>query len=342
MHIYRLQNIDITTILLYILITIGFLIGAIKGSVIMYHFIINPKSSSGRGIRYWWVVKDELDKKNIEYNAVFTKHPGHATELAREICEEKEGIKNIIILGGDGTVNEVLNGIDHYNEVLLGYIPSGSSNDLARSLKIPKDPLEALANILNPTRFQYLDHGQMSFLDKEQTPRKFACSSGIGYDASVCLEVQESPLKKSLNRFGAGKFVYIAIAIKQVLATPLMNATVTVDGIDKKTYKKVLLISSMIHKYEGGGLLMAPNADPTDGKLTVTLVHGLSRLKVFVLLPTIFTGKHIRYKGVETIHCSQLEIQTDINTAIHTDGEVPAVCSHIKIDCVHEQIRMIL
>lgn len=308
----------------------------------MYHFIINPKSSSGRGIRFWWVVKDELDKQKIEYNAVFTKHMGHATELARQICEENAGIKNIVILGGDGTVNEVMNGIDHFDEVLIGYIPSGSSNDLARSLKIPKDPLEALSHILKPTKFKYLDHGVINFLDKEQAPRRFTCSSGMGYDASVCLEVQESPLKKSLNRFGAGKFVYIAIAIKQVLAASQMSATVIVDGVEKGPYKKVLLISNMIHKYEGGGLLMAPGADPTDGLLTVTLVHGLSRAKVFVLLPTIFTGKHIKHKGVETFHCSEIEIKTDINCAVHTDGEVPAVCSHIKVGCVHEQIRMIL
>ena len=308
----------------------------------MYHFIINPKSSSGRGIRFWWSVKDELDKQKIVYNAVFTKHPGHATELAKQICEEYTGIKNLVILGGDGTVNEVINGINNYSEVLLGYIPSGSSNDLARSLRIPKDPIEALSHILKPTKFKYLDHGQITFLDKEQTPRKFACSSGMGYDAAVCLEVQESPLKKSLNRFGAGKFVYIAIAIKQVLTAPRINATISVDGSTKETFKKVLLISSMIHKYEGGGLLMAPNADPTDGKLTVTLVHGLSKAKVFVLLPTIFTGKHIKYRGVETFHCSQIELQTDVNTAVHTDGEVPSVCSHIKIESVHEQIRMIL
>ncbi len=308
----------------------------------MYHFIINPKSSSGRGIRFWWVVKDELDKQKIEYNAVFTEYKGHATELSKQICEDYPGIKNIVIVGGDGTVNEVLNGIDRYSEVLLGYIPSGSSNDLARSLQIPKDPLEALSHILKPTKFKYLDHGQITFLDKDQLPRKFACSSGMGYDAAVCLEVQESPLKKSLNRFGAGKFVYIAIAIKQVLTAPRMNATVIVDGVTKGPYQKVLLISSMIHKYEGGGLLMAPNADPTDGKLTVTLVHGLSKTKVFVLLPTIFTGKHIKYKGVETFHCSQIELQTDNNTTVHTDGEVASICSHIKVDCIHEKIRMIL
>ncbi len=308
----------------------------------MYHFIINPKSSSGRGIRFWWVVKDELEKQKVEYSAVFTEYPGHATELAKIICRDNPGIKNIVILGGDGTVNEVINGIENYDEVLLGYIPSGSSNDLARSLNIPKDPAEALSHILNPTKFKYLDHGSISFPQSTQEPRKFTCSSGMGYDASVCHEVQASPLKKSLNRFGAGKFVYIAIAIKNVISAPKMSAKIIVDGTEKGVYENVLLVSNMIHKYEGGGLLMAPHADPTDEKLSITLVHGLSKAKIFLLLPTIFTGKHIKYKGVETFHCSEIEIQTDMDMAVHTDGEVPAICSHIKVNCIPGKIRMIL
>lgn len=307
----------------------------------MYHFIINPKSSSGRGIRFWWTVKNELDKREVPYTVTFTKHMGHATELARQICEENAGIKNIVVLGGDGTMNEVINGIPDFNEVLLGYIPSGSSNDLARSLKIPKDPVEALNNILKPVKFQYLDYGVIEFPDSDITPRRFCCSSGMGYDANVCYEVQESPLKKSLNRFGAGKFVYIAIAIKQLFSSKL-NCTILVDGKRKDTYANTMLVSNMIHKYEGGGLLMAPHADPCDGKLSITLVHGLNSAKAFVLLPTIFTGKHIKHKGVEAFHCSEIEIIMDNDTCVHTDGEIPAISKHIKISCIPGQIRMIL
>jgi YegS/Rv2252/BmrU family lipid kinase len=308
----------------------------------MYHFIINPKSSSGKGIRYWWAVKSELDKREVPYNAVFTKHMGHAIELAGKICRENAGIKNIIVLGGDGTVNEVINGIPDLSEVLLGYIPSGSSNDLARSLMIPKDPVLALDNILKPKKFKYLDYGMINFPDSDTEARKFACSSGMGYDANVCMEVQASPLKRRLNRFGAGKFVYIAIAIKQLITAKRANATVIVDGMKKDTYQRVLLVSAMIHKYEGGGLKMAPNADPCDGRLSVCLVHGLSTLKAFFLLPTLFTGKHVNFKGVEAFHCSEIEVVMDKESAVHTDGEIPAVCTHIKAGCSQGQIRMIL
>ena len=308
----------------------------------MYHFIINPKSSSGKGIRHWWTVKRELDKREIPYTAIFTRMEGHATEIAEEICSKFSGIKNIVILGGDGTVNEVINGIKIYQDVLLGYIPSGSSNDLARSLKIAKDPIKALNSILKPTHYQYLDHGRIEFPSIDVSPRKFACSSGIGYDASVCYEVASSPLKKRFNRFGAGKFIYLAIAIKQLLTVKPANGTIIIDGIKKDTYDKILLVSSMIHKYEGGGLAMAPHADPTDGKLSVCLVHGLSRLKVIFLLPTILFGKHIYVKGVETFDCATIEIKTDRNLAVHTDGEIPAISSHIKVSVVPEKIRMIL
>ena len=308
----------------------------------MYHFIVNPKSSSGRGIRFWWTVKDELDKRNVPYTVSFTKHLGHATELTKQICSDGTDIKNIVILGGDGTMNEVLNGIDDFTKVLVGYIPSGSSNDLARSLKIPKNPIESLNNILKPKKFKYLDYGMIHFLDTDLAPRKFICSSGMGYDASVCDEVQSSPLKKRLNRIGAGKFVYIAIAIKQLITLKSLSATLIVDGRKKDTYRKVFLVSNMIHKYEGGGLLMAPNADPSDGKLSICLVHSMSRLKAFLLLPTIFTGAHIKHKGVEAFHCSELEIIMDSDTAVHTDGEIPSICRRIKVSCVREQIRMIL
>ncbi len=308
----------------------------------MYHFIINPKSSSGKGIRHWWSVKNELDARQIPYTAEFTKHAGHASQLAGQICSQYAGIKNIVVLGGDGTLNEVLNGLGDFDQILLGYIPSGSSNDLARSLRIPKDPLKALENILKPTRFQYLDYGIISFPDTETEPHRFCCSSGIGYDAEVCVEVQASPLKKRLNRFGAGKLIYLAIAIKQLVALKAIDVTLHVDGIQKGSYQNVFLMSAMIHKYEGGGLMIAPDADPTDGKLSVCLAHGLGRMKALLLLPTLVFGKHVKFKGIETFHCHTLEITANRAAAVHTDGEVPAFSSHIQVNCMQGRIRMIL
>ncbi|NLJ96619.1 MAG: diacylglycerol kinase family lipid kinase [Clostridiales bacterium] len=310
----------------------------------MYHFIINPRASSGKGIRYWWTVKQELDRLNISYTASFTKKMGHAMELVRNICQNYEGIKNIVVLGGDGTFNEVINGIDVFEKVLLGYIPSGSSNDLARSLKIPKNPLKALSNVLKPNKFIHLDYGEIKFYDKELGSRKFGCSSGIGYDANVCYEAQSSSskLKAKLNQISAGKLVYLMIAIKQLFSTKFIDARVIVDGYKQTEYKKVLLIANMIHKFAGGGLMMAPSADPTDGKLSICLVHDLPKALVALFLPSIIFGKHIHLKGVETFNCSSIEIISSRESSIHTDGEVPAFSSHLEVRCIPKKIRMII
>ena len=308
----------------------------------MYHFIINPKSSSGKSIRFWWKIKNQLEERNVPFSTYMTRKEGDASHLAGQICKKIKGIKNIVVVGGDGSLNEVINGITDFDKVILGYIPSGSSNDFARSLKIPKDPVKALNKILNPKKFKYLDIGVIHFPNSDTPSRKFCCSSGMGYDASVCMEVQASSLKKKFNKFGLGKLVYLTIAIKQLLTIKPVDGNIKIDGIEKKSFKDILIVSNMIHPYAGGGIKMAPNADPTDGKLSIMLAHGLSRFKTMILLPTILFGQHVKYKEVKTFNCSNIEINVDNDTAVHTDGEVPAVCSHIKVECLPRKIRMIL
>lgn len=308
----------------------------------MYHFIINPYSSSGKGQRYWRTVKDILDREGVSYTPYFSNNEGHASELASQICADVKGVKNIVVMGGDGTLNEVLNGLSETNDILLGYIPCGSSNDLARNLNIPRDPAEALAHILKPVKFKYLDYGVIDFHDTDKEQRRFIGSSGIGFDAEVCADVQASGLKRKLNKYGLGKLVYIFIALRKLARIKLTDAVVITDGVKRTSYKRVMFISSMIHRYEGGGMMMAPNADPSDGLLSVCLVHGLSKLKVLLLLPTVFLGKHTNFKGVETFNCASIDITTSHETAVHTDGEVAALCSHITVSCVSGHIRMIL
>ena len=308
----------------------------------MYHFIINPKSRSERGIKIWHLVKEELDKKEeVSYTFHITRYPNHATELAKEICNTYSGIKNIIVLGGDGTVNEVINGITDFNDVLLGYIPSGSSNDLARSLKLPKDPIKNLENILSPSRFQYVDMGLINSSDSNYS-RLFAVSSGIGFDAAICEETFHSRLKLFLNRYGLGKLTYILICLKQLTSCRFMNGTVTIDGGRPQIFKKILLITSMIHKYEGGGMQIAPAADPYDGQLSVCIVFGASRLRVLTVLPFLLFGKHIHFKGVVTFNCSSLTIWIDKQSWVHIDGECPGTFTQLTASCITNQLRVIV
>jgi YegS/Rv2252/BmrU family lipid kinase len=307
----------------------------------MYHFIINPKSRTGNGIKIWTTIKNELDRLTITYTFHYTKYKFHATKLTEEICNEYTGIKNIVVLGGDGTVNEVINGITNFKEVILGYIPSGSSNDLARSLQLPKEPLECLKRILKPKQFRYVDIGVIN-LNQSELSRKFAVSSGVGFDAAICEETFRSNLKYMLNKLKLGKLTYILIALKQLLFCNFMDGDVKIDGNQIKQFSKILIITSMIHKYEGGGMLIAPGADPSDGKLSICIVHGLSRLQILCLLPTLLIGKHIHFKGVETFTTSDIHIKLQEPAHIHLDGEYPGTYNDIQVSCLANVLRLIV
>lgn len=309
----------------------------------MYYFIINPNSRSKRGKEIWNFVKSNLDELKIDYKYYYTKYEFHATKIATYICERITGSKNIVVLGGDGTINEVINGITDFDCVTLSYIPSGSSNDFARSLGIPSDPLEALSIVLSPSRQVQTDIGEVEILDDNgntTSSRRFAVSCGIGYDAAICHEAQTSPLKRILNALKLGKLTYGLIAAKQVLCYKTISADIIIDGSNKKHYDNILFFVNMVHPYEGGGAKLTPNADYTDKKLSVCFVHDLKLWQVLALLPTAFIAKHTLFSGVEVFDCNQLEIIQSDAKVTHTDGEYCGTNSHIRVNCNRHSLKV--
>lgn len=308
----------------------------------MYYFIINPKSRTGLGKQIWHTVQKQLKEWNIPYSYYYTHYEFHAVKLAKEICNTHNGIKKIVVIGGDGTMNEVINGISSYEDVLLGYIPSGSSNDLARGLAIPSDPVKALKRIVNGKHFRYTDHGCLQLKGNHEM-RKFAVSSGIGFDADICYEALDSPLKKFLNKLKLGKLTYGAIAIKQLIRFQPFDAEFIIDGTTTMKLSNVFFAASMIHSCEGGGLHLAPHAKANDRKLSVCIFYDIPKWKAIFLLPSLLFGLH-QYlsKGVKLFDCSTLSIKTTSPVVLHTDGEFAGRDKHVTLSCTKEQVRMLL
>ena len=180
----------------------------------MYYFIINPRSRSGKGQEIWDRVKKRLDEENLEYEAYFTQKQGHAAELAHQIAALSIPC-TLVVVGGDGTVNEVVNGLVKtvYTHITLGYIPTGSGNDFARGLGLTKDTEKAVEQILAPADIEKMDIG---IAQSNGEKRYFLISAGIGFDASICHEALNSGLKDFLNKYHLGKLTYAAIALKQL------------------------------------------------------------------------------------------------------------------------------
>lgn len=303
-----------------------------------YDFIVNPKSRSGMGWKVWKSVEPQLKQQRINYCLHLTEKKGHAAMIAGKVTADgKEHI--IVVLGGDGTVNEVVNGICVPERVLLGYIPIGSSNDFARGLGIPKDPGKALQIVLHPGRIREIDIG---VIERSGKKRKFAVSAGIGFDAAVCHEVCISRWKVMLNKLKLGKLSYAMVALDRLMKDRPVRFTAVTENGEKKVFEKTYFAAFMNLQYEGGGFRFCPKASCTDGLLDVIVVHDLPVMKILLLLPTAFAGWHTRFWGVSVFRCRKAVIDTEIPLPIHTDGEPAFPRKNISAWITGEKIRVIV
>lgn len=303
----------------------------------MYHFIINLKARSGYGKQVWYLVEKVLKEKGISYCSYFTKYPSHATELAKQLSLHSE-TRHIIAVGGDGTVNEVINGLVPNEQIFLGYIPAGSSNDLARSLSISPHPLKALDTILNTKHVLLHDIGT---LECKGQKRNFMVSCGIGFDAAICHEAMTSKIKRVFNKLKLGKLTYVGIAIKQLLFYQPQKGSILLDHIKKIEFSNILFISIQNHKYEGGGFMFCPDAKVVDQILDVCIVENIPKWKILFLLPSALKGNHIKHRGVHVIKGRQIEIQMEKPLAVHVDGEPCGMQNSINISCHPKQIQFL-
>lgn len=308
----------------------------------MYHFIINPASRSGKGIKIW---KEQIEpvllRENIAFCSYFSEHAGDVTRIVRKICTASVNQPIVlVILGGDGTIHEALQGMDLSADITLGYIPSGSSNDFARDLKIPKNPSNALDLILRNGQTRSMDLGTVTY-NNGQTHR-FAVSCGIGYDAAVCEEATHSKLKAFFNKIGVGKLTYLGIALKQLFSTKAVSCTLTLDEQPPINIDRMLFVANMIHRYEGGGFMFCPDADPYDGKLNLCTVGNLPKLLILFALPTAFFGKHYMFKGIHAYKASQVKIETSTPLWVHTDGEAGRKSASVSVTCIPAALNIIV
>lgn len=306
------------------------------------YFIVNPASHSGKGEQLWKQAEQILRERGVPYEAYLSQKRGDIAEFANRLtCDvNKEEERFIVVLGGDGTVNEAMQGIHNLERIRLGYIPTGSSNDLARDLGIGGDIRQSLDSLLSGKRVQRMDVGSVFWTENgAERKRRFLVACGIGYDAAVCQEALSSKMKDLFNRLGLGKLTYLGIGLKQMITAPCVRAVVTLDGKEKLQLERMLFIASMTHRFEGGGFCFCPQANPQDGLLDLCVVNNVPKWKLPAIIPFALKGKHGRFNGVTFCRASRIEIDTSAPMWVQTDGEIPGKLSHIRLTYEKQKLR---
>ena len=328
----------------------------------MFHVIVNPSSSSGRGKSKWDKIEERFKKCGASYKVHYSS-PAHSIE---DICEGLTSAGedvSLVILGGDGTMNAAVNGIRDFEHTRVGFIQTGSGNDLMKGLGVSKNIDELTDSILKNEVVRVCDIGRITFHDRSSlldpfthkplkvampdpagspaAVRLFNISAGIGFDAAVCERADTSAFKYVLNKIRMGKLIYIAEAIHMILASPMVTMKIDCDGVSKM-YPRTLFAVVMNTCYEGGGFKFCPDAVSTDSILDLFGANDLHRMNFFRIFPTAYDGSHLRFKGLFTGKGRKISIRSAEPLWVHTDGEVSCKSSHITVDLYPHKLQLLI
>lgn len=286
------------------------------------YFIVNPNAKNGSCREIWRNIEIELEGCGASYLAFFTEYPGHAKEIASSISRKANGSAvSIAAVGGDGTLHEVINGTAGFAHVTVGFIPGGSGNDFSRGFHIPKDYIAALHVFLgsDSRSSQKVDIGKITHNSVQET--YFINNMGVGFDAVISREANESGMKKLFNRVSMGRLVYAYILIKKLITFECIPLELWIDG-KKYKYENAWFVTVSNQPYFGGGMKIAPHALTSDGMLDVTVVHQLARWKLLLVFISVFWGKHTMFKEVQQFTGKCITIASAAEVLTHADGEV--------------------
>ncbi len=300
--------------------------------------IVNPVAGSGKGLTDWPLISKLLRDHGIVPEYVFTERHYHAVELAVEAVNK--GFRRIIVVGGDGTIHEVINGLFIQQrvpprEVLLSVIAVGTGNDWIRMFGIPRKYSEAIRAIVEEHSFLQ-DVGVISYhQSRVKQSRYMANVAGIGFDAFVNRKYNH--LKQEGKH---GKWLYLWSTLKAVLRYNSTGVKVYVD--DELVVNELVYSATIgIGKYNGGGMLQTPEAIADDGLFDVTVIRRMTPLKVLLNFKVLFNGRIYRLPSTSLNRGRRIRIDSSPEIAVEVDGEALGY-SPFEFEVIDRAIRVVV
>jgi YegS/Rv2252/BmrU family lipid kinase len=276
-----------------------------------WHVILNPHAGAGKASRDRKKIMDVLQNSDLSYVLHISEFPGHAIQIAKALAYKGE--TNFIAAGGDGTLNEIVNGFFNGRgmvpaNVIIGMIPVGTGNDWIKTFGIPDDYEKAMKIILEGKKVTQ-DVGEINFSkDGTEVKRYFVNIAGFGFDGLVASNAN------SLKAKGISGFrVYVESLFSSFLR---FNARKTIIEIDGAKIEKNLFSASIgIGKYNGGGMMQVPEANPVQGVFHITLISKIGLWGILMNFRGLYSGRFIRDRRVSTY--------TGKNIAFHSQEQLP-------------------
>jgi len=279
--------------------------------------IVNPNAGRRKGEKDWLEIARLLTEAGLEFTSVFTDCPNHAVKLSRKYIDA--GFRKILVVGGDGTLNEVINGVfmQHTyapDEITIAMIPVGTGNDWGRSFNIPSDYKQAIDVIVRGKTFRQ-DVGKVIYTANEKPhTRYFVNMAGMGFDAMVA----EKTNKQKAEGKG-GPLSYLLNLFTSLIAYKSITTNILIDN--KPVNEDVFSMSIAICQYNGGGMKQAPGAVPDDGLFDITIITRVTRMTVLRNVAKLYDGTFVRLNQVKQYRGQIIKIDSNPALFLETDGE---------------------
>ena len=294
--------------------------------------IVNLTAGGGKPHKHLNTVLKHLKENGLNFKVCTTSHQGEAVELAQKAADN--GAELIVSVGGDGTVNEIVNGImKSKNNPPLGIIPLGWANDFIKSTNIPSDIMEA-CKILIRGKIKEIDVG---IINKKMY---FANICGVGFDAEVA-QLANQMKSKHPNLHILSAFVYVFATVKKLLSPfSYHHVKITFDG--QEIHSKILFIAISNGKFYGGRFKITPKAILDDGLLEICTVEEMGRFKYLMSIPKVFKGTHESIKGINFYRAKEVAIQSSELILAQVSGEVIEGQKEFTITLLPKSLKLIV